>query len=137
MLKLFSRLAVVIIGVAGLTACSSTGTSTQPQSTLSLSDDKQCPATLSVGSTLSVALPSNPSTGYRWELTSDASPLLKLINAEYYSPAKENIVGAGGTSTWRFQAVAAGEAQLMLVYQRPWSSNDEPVAMFDCHVTVQ
>lgn len=137
MLKLFSRLAVVVIGIAGLTACSSTDRSASSTATLSLSDDKQCPTTLSVGSTLSVSLPSNPSTGYRWELASDAAPLLKTLSAEYYTPNQDNIVGAGGTVTWRFKAVATGEAQLMLVYQRPWSSDDEPVAMFDCHVTVQ
>ena len=34
------------------------------------------------------------------------------------------MTGVGGTYTFRFKAVAAGEALLRLVYARPWESEN-------------
>lgn len=114
-----------------LGACAST-----PPSSLSVSDDRVCPLSLNVGQTLIVSLPSNPATGYRWQLREASSELLKSLGPEVFSTQDSNLIGGEGLSTWRFMALEAGQGQLLLAYQRPWEADAEPTDLFDCRIEV-
>ncbi len=46
------------------------------------------------------------------------------------------MVGAGGFSTWRFQAFATGTGRLRLTSQQPWEPEVEPAETFDCAISV-
>jgi predicted secreted protein len=70
---------------------------------------------VSNGTDVTIALPSNPSTGYHWELTAYDNSTLKLVNQTYVSSVSTSsaIVGAGGTDLFTFQATQAGGAGVL------------------------
>lgn len=84
--------------------------------------------TLAVGETLQVELPSNPTTGYSWKVTSnDADVLTPLGEPQFALQARTTpMPGAGGTQTFHFQAVGKGQTTLTLVYVRPWETSVTP-----------
>lgn len=121
------------LGLALLGACAQ-----QPQRTVELDAESECPTRLQVGQNMTLTLPSNPTTGYRWLLQNPAPEILRTLGPEVYSsPEQAGIVGSGGLSTWRFQAKAAGEGHLILVYQQPWAPEVRPVQTFDCAIRVK
>ncbi|MCO7516626.1 protease inhibitor I42 family protein [Pseudomonas guariconensis] len=124
---------LVPLSLALLAACAQ-----QPRQNVDLDAESECPRHLQVGQTLTLTLPSNPSTGYRWLLQDPAANILRSLGPEVYSaPEEAGIVGSAGVSTWRFQAQAAGEGHLILVYQQPWAPEVRPVQTFDCTIRVQ
>lgn len=78
--------------------------------------------TVSVGDTIEVTLPGNPTTGFAWSaaLSDEDGALLEQEGDPTYVPetSDETLVGGGGTYTFRFKALAEGEAELKLVYAR-------------------
>lgn len=123
------------LGLALLAACT---TSPSKQHTVTLEEQSDCPARLQVGQTLILSLPSNPTTGYRWQVRQTASQVLRSLGPEVYSnPEDAGVVGSAGVSTWRFQAQSAGEDELVLVYQQPWAPEVLPVETFGCKVSVK
>lgn len=121
------------LGLALLTACAQ-----HPTNTVELDAESECPQHLQVGQNLTLTLPSNPSTGYRWLVQNPAPEVLQSMGPEVYNtPEEAGIVGSAGTSTWRFQAKASGEGHLILVYQQPWAPEVRPVQTFDCAIQVQ
>jgi len=74
-------------------------------------------------------LPSNPTTGYSWQVLTDLTTLsnLQYDGCIYTSQHRETgRVGAGGIETWGFTPVA-GNLQLKLVYVRSWEFRADPV----------
>jgi predicted secreted protein len=63
---------------------------------------------VSNGQNFTTGLPSNPSTGYHWELSLYDNSTLKLVNQTYVSNASSSVVGAGGTDLFTFQATHTG-----------------------------
>jgi inhibitor of cysteine peptidase len=107
-------------------------------STVTLEEEDDCPLQLESRQYLVLTLPSNPSTGYRWQVRESASRVLRNLGPEVYSEAKDSgVVGSAGQSTWRFQAVQTGQDSLLLVYQRPWEVGKEPEKIFDCAISVE
>ncbi|MBN1484241.1 MAG: protease inhibitor I42 family protein [Chloroflexia bacterium] len=95
---------------------------------------------LEVGQTLVVTLASNPSTGYSWQVVkAGASVLEQQGEAEYESSDTRDPPppGSGGTETFRFEAKSAGQAELELVYHRPWEEDVEPLETFTLQVKVR
>jgi len=68
-----------------------------------------------------IALGSNPTTGYSWQVSYDKT-MLELMEKTYKpgKEAKQGKVGAGGTEFFRFKALKMGETEISLVYKRPW-----------------
>jgi len=68
-----------------------------------------------------IALGSNPTTGYGWQ-ESHGETMLELVEKTYEpgKEAKEGMVGAGGVEYFRFKALEIGEAEITMVYKRPW-----------------
>jgi inhibitor of cysteine peptidase len=91
---------------------------------------------LNSGDQLTVTLASNPTTGYLWEIqTVDAGVLQPVGEWEFES--NSDALGAGGTETRRFVAIASGQTTLEMVYHRPWERDAPPVNVLRVTVTVR
>lgn len=87
---------------------------------------------------LAIALDSNASTGYAWEIVEDGSPVLEPAPVPASAaPAVPPMPGAGGISRWRYRAVQAGTTTLGLVYRRSWEKGVEPVRTATYRVVVE
>ena len=85
--------------------------------------------TLARSQELIVTLDGNQATGFRWNLTRAADPVLAPIGEATYAPraTEGRLAGSGGITTFRFRAAAAGAASLAFAYRRPWEVNIPPV----------
>jgi len=94
--------------------------------------------TLQPGEVMTVTLESNLTTGYSWQVLKIDNAILVQEGDPTYeqSPGSEGLVGAGGTETFRFKAVASGETSLELGYMRPWESVP-PIETYAVQVVVQ
>jgi len=115
-----------------LAACTSA-----PKQNVTVEKQSACPLQLKNGQNLTLTLPSNPTTGYRWAIQDSAGGVLRSLSPEVYSNTEDTgVVGSGGHSTWRFQAFTPGQGRLRLTSQQPWEPEAEPAETFDCAITV-
>ncbi len=133
----------LLMVLAALAGCAGqpTSVSIEPSAkALQVSPGQQArckPIELKQGQTLILSLPSNPTTGFRWQLFDAAPSVLKALGPEVYRvPEEAGIVGSAGLSTWRFQATLPGQGRLLLQYQRPWEQGVAPALIYDCAVHV-
>jgi inhibitor of cysteine peptidase len=92
---------------------------------------------LTSGGTLIVKLKANPSTGYAWVVSGDASPL-RLEKTTYVKNSQSaKVVGAPGMQVLRFGAHASGMANLTVIYRRSWEYNVPPAKTFSLRVNVR
>lgn len=104
---------------------------------IALANQRDCPLRLHSGQTLSLTLPSDPTTGYRWQVQNAGQPVLRSLGPEVYSNLEDaGLVGAAGQSAWRFAAQQAGSGTLSLVYRQPWAPEVAPIKSFDCALSV-
>ena len=123
---------IPLFGLTLLTACAQ-----QSAHNVIVEEQSDCPMQLHTGQNLTLTLPSNPTTGYRWAIQDSAGGVLRAISPEVYSnPEDAGVVGAAGLSTWRFQAFAAGTGRLRMTSQQPWAPEVLPVETFDCAISV-
>lgn len=83
--------------------------------------EEQNKATVMVeqGSIITVKLPENPTTGYRWNLTT--TPGLQVTGDTYVSSdTTEKRMGAGGTRIGEIKAAVPGEQKITAVSLRSW-----------------
>lgn len=121
--------------LALLAACTS-----QPKSSVSVEEKQlgKCPMELRSGQSLNITLPSNPTTGFRWVVTDAAPGVLRSLGPEVYvTPEDAGLVGAGGQSTWRYQAYQPGQGRLQMQYQQPWEVDVAPAKTIDCQIEVR
>ena len=133
----------LLMVLAALAGCAGqpTSVSIEPSAkALQVSPGQQArckPIELKQGQTLILSLPSNPTTGFRWQLFDAAPSVLKALGPEVYRvPEEAGIVGSAGLSTWRFQATLPGQGRLLLQYQRPWEQGVAPALIYGCAVHV-
>ncbi len=81
---------------------------------------------LAQGEVLQVRLPSTPSTGYSWTISSNAPSVLRPNGEAKYEPPGKGAAGAAGTQTFEFRVVGGGGAFLELVYRRPFEKDGVP-----------
>ena len=125
----------LVLGLALLSACAQKSTTSL---TLHQKQQNQCPLTLHTGQQLILRMPSNPTTGFRWLVRDSAANVLQSLGPEVYSnPEDAGLVGSAGVSTWRFEAIQAGEGRLHLTYERPWEVGVVPAQRFDCQIRVK
>jgi predicted secreted protein len=75
------------------------------------------------GDSIQVRLPSNPTTGYSWTVSSNAPSVLAAVGEPKFEPAAKPLPGAAGTQTFPFRVVGGGGAFLELVYARPFEKD--------------
>ena len=69
-----------------------------------------------------IALDSNPTTGYDWEVSCDWYKLI-LVEKKYEPDEKaKGLVGAGGTQYFRFTSQKTGDTDVTFVYKRHWET---------------
>jgi inhibitor of cysteine peptidase len=91
---------------------------------------------LTLGDILSITLPENPTTGYRWALQAIDDRLLEL-QASTYSPALTTGMGGGGQHCFTFQTKAAGMSLLELKEWRDWEGDASVIKRFTITVQIQ
>jgi inhibitor of cysteine peptidase len=89
-----------------------------------------------IGETIEIRLPENPTTGFRWHLTSDGSPACGLVYDDFSTPPNPP-PGKGGMHSWRFEAVRAGECNIELRSRRRWETFAEGERTFAIHLRVR
>jgi inhibitor of cysteine peptidase len=107
---------------------------TVPELALTEADNRST-VDVQVGTQVSVRLPENPSTGYRWNADQVNDPLLSLAGSEFTQTAATGVGGAG-TRTIRLVARAAGVAHLALKNKRSWEPDSAAVGQFDVTLNI-
>ncbi len=77
--------------------------------------------TVHVGDEVDIALDSNPTTGFQWAIDKSDNTLLTLKESDYTSSS--NLVGSGGTQTFKFVAKSVGTVNLQLKYWRSFEGD--------------
>jgi inhibitor of cysteine peptidase len=85
-------------------------------------EDKSRSVGVHSGEIVTLTLPENPSTGFRWEVDGSANALLHLESSEYVPPAGAP-PGVAGRHVWRYKAIAPGQVTLSLSLTRSWEAN--------------
>jgi len=86
------------------------------------------------GDLIVIRLAENLTTGYGWELEAIDSTVLEFLDSDY-SEDRDELMGRGGTRTFRFQTKSPGTQHIQLGYRRPWE--DVAVEHFDVNIRVQ
>ena len=139
-MRTISFLLVVTILLSGCAASSSTPTPTLPPTAASPtilpepSDPTQL-ITVKAGETFDIVVPSNPSTGYRWNIIPELDETIVQPAEQGFIPEQPVMPGSGGMDMWRFRAVSAGDTTIVLGYYPPGNETDpEEVLTFSIHV---
>ena len=68
-----------------------------------------------------IALNSNPTTGFIWQVTYDGN-MLEMVDKSYKpsEAATQGLVGAGGVEYFLFKALNIGDTEITFVYKREW-----------------
>jgi inhibitor of cysteine peptidase len=90
---------------------------------------------VTVGQTVEVHLSENPTTGFRWQLTSDGGPACVMTGDQFIAPTGPP--GKGGDHTWTFKVVRPGECDIELGYRRRWEGSAAASKTFKIHVKVK
>ncbi len=97
---------------------------------------------VAVDGSLIITLESNPTTGFKWELTEVTDQtVLELAESSYElgEEAKQDppLPGAGGTEIWNFKTLKKGEATISMEYSQPWEGGIKAAKTFDVTVVVK
>jgi inhibitor of cysteine peptidase len=96
-----------------------------PQSAIPVYTSQDSLITIPSGMIFKVELPSNIGTGYSWSLLSPVdTTILQFIDQEYM---ENDLMTSEEESReiWRFRSQAKGQAQIELIYKRPWEQTSE------------
>ena len=124
MIKLLTLLAsgLMLLALAG---CNTVPTPIATTASLT-ADDNGKTVTVAVGATITATVAANPTTGYEWTLpTMQDTRVVKFVSSNYQAPTS-TAIGAGGTTTFVFQATGPGIAPVRLVYARSFAPQDNP-----------
>jgi inhibitor of cysteine peptidase len=109
-------LLIVLLSVIVLIAGCSSGKSTE----VNTYTDPAQTINVNVNQEFILALESNPTTGYSWQESHDTT-MVDLVKDQYQArETAPDVVGAGGTHYFAYQALKKGEAKVTLVYRRSW-----------------
>jgi inhibitor of cysteine peptidase len=93
--------------------------------------------TINKGELLTIALPSNHSTGYSWSVAEIDNDYLVLVQDPTYSNSADGMVGKSGEDIFQFQSIATGQTTLKLVYKRPFETGVAPAKTHETTVVIQ
>jgi inhibitor of cysteine peptidase len=75
--------------------------------------------------TFEIVLPSNPSTGYDWELQIE-NPKAVENKSHTFTAHPSGRIGAPGTTTWKLRTGSKGETKLHFSYRIAWDKSKPP-----------
>ncbi len=122
---LFIIAAAVMVLVLLAGGCSAVRTYNDPWKTIDVK----------AGEEFTIALESNPTTGYEWEASFDEG-MLTLLESSYKTgkEAQKGLVGAGGTQYFHFKAGKSGKTEITLTYKRPWETESAEQKVFTVEI---
>ncbi|MDD2967689.1 MAG: protease inhibitor I42 family protein [Desulfovibrionaceae bacterium] len=87
--------------------------------------------TATQGSTASLYLEGNPTTGFLWHVLSVEPQGIVRCAQEQFSPLPHaaGMVGVGGIAAFSLQAQQEGRAKLTLSYHRPWVPSEQATSI--------
>jgi inhibitor of cysteine peptidase len=88
-----------------------------------------------VGDMLTIGLPENPTTGFRWQVASVDAGVLSL-QADDFLQRASTAVGSGGVRIFRFLTVNPGSTDVRLELKRTWEALP-PTSTFTTRVSVK
>ena len=86
--------------------------------------DPSVPIVVEKGEEFTIALESNPTTGYRWMLQKELDDKVITLQKTEFEEPESNLLGAPGEERWTFKAVGLGRTTIELRYARPWETGD-------------
>ena len=100
-------------------------------------DDKDSGANVEVerGAKITIELRENPTTGYRWAISTIDQALLAAEGDEFL-PHDQKGAGAGGQHRFFFCAQRAGSTALRLINKRSWQRDDQAVGAFNLIICI-
>ncbi|HEX7364447.1 MAG TPA: protease inhibitor I42 family protein [Dehalococcoidia bacterium] len=95
--------------------------------------------TVSSGSSFTVTLCSNATTGFSWLESAQISDttVIEQTNHTRIAPENTGLVGAPGTEVWTFKALKKGTSNIDLQYSQPWEGGQKGAWTFNLSVTVK
>lgn len=137
------RISLLLVFTILLTAC--TTSSFTPTPTLPPTAETPNPLpeptdptqliTVTPGETFDIVLPSNSSTGYRWDILPELDVNLLELVGQNYLAEQPVLPGSGGVDIWIFRAVNPGDTTIALGYYPPGNETDpEETVTFSVHV---
>lgn len=97
-------------------------------------DDDGKSVVIRVGETMSIRLPENATTGYRWAPEKLDESLLELCSADPDYPP--GAVGSGGDVTFTLRGKESGTTELVLKNWRHWEGDASITGRFRLHIKV-
>ena len=93
---------------------------------------------VSAGTTITVTLGSNPTTGFSWGKAAIANPAsLEQTGNQFLAPEGKGLVGAPGNQVWTFNALQKGTTTVSMEYSQPWAGGEKGAWTFELTVTVE
>ncbi|MGD9975340.1 MAG: protease inhibitor I42 family protein [Desulfatirhabdiaceae bacterium] len=89
-----------------------------------------------VGEIFQISLRGNPTTGYTWHVRDTDETVIRQTGDPVHV-ADSGLMGAGGKTTFRFQAIRAGEVFLILDYRRSFENKPEPEKQFEIRLIIR
>jgi len=95
--------------------------------------------TVAVGSSFTVTLCSNATTGFSWSESAKISDpaVVQQLTHEKVAPENTGLVGAPGTEVWTFKALKKGTSNIEMQYSQPWEGGQKGAWTFQLAVTAQ
>ena len=97
--------------------------------------DNGASAQVQRGAKITIELKENPTTGYRWAISSIDQALLAAEGDEFLPPDQAT-PGAGGQHRFFFRAKGAGSTALILISKRAWQRDDQAIGTFKLRVRI-
>jgi inhibitor of cysteine peptidase len=94
---------------------------------------------IAAGSTVTVTLCSNKTTGFSWNEKAQVSDSQVLQQADYkwIPPQETGMVGTAGNEVWTFRGLKAGASSVSLEYSQPWDGGKKGAWTFKLNVTIK
>jgi inhibitor of cysteine peptidase len=126
-LMMLALMSVVLLAVV-LSGCSTSAKAfTEPSQIINTGVNKE----------FNIALGSNISTGYSWQVAYDEKALT-LVEKTYKEQDNtgKHVVGAPGTEYFKFKSLSKGETKVTFTYRRPWEqpSGQDQTLVFTINV---
>ena len=87
------------------------------------------------GAKITIELQENPTTGYRWTISSVDEAFLQSEGDEFLPP-NQTTPGAGGLRRFLFRAKGAGSTAVTLISKRAWQRDDQAVSAFNLRICI-
>jgi len=94
---------------------------------------------VAAGESFTVALCSNPTTGFQWSETAEIgdAAVIERTDHEFLPHEDEQTVGGAGKEVWTFKALKEGESTISVEYSRPWEGGEKGEWTFTLNVVVE